>query len=171
MTDGLHQTRIADLLTRLQETSTRFSSRISAAGSRAEQAPEGWTPAQIAAHVAMVNDNLASVIDGSLQGAAPPAEDYQERPWSEVVGNVPVRNEAPKRFHPPATVAAAEALQQFGQSVSHLARAIEGLTPDRGRYCITTKAVGTITLYQAGDFAIAHMIRHNQQAKRILETP
>jgi hypothetical protein len=171
MIDGTHQTRIADILTRLHETSTRFSSRIAAAGSRAEQAPAGWTPAQIAAHVAMVNDNLASVIDGSLQGAMPAAEDYQERPWPEVVRNVPARNEAPARFHPPATVAAADALQQFGQSVSHLARAIEALTPVRARYCISTKAVGTITLYQAGEFAIAHMIRHNQQAKRILETP
>jgi hypothetical protein len=82
---------------------------------------------------------------------------------------VPARNESPARFLPPASVAAGDALDQFGQSVSHLARAIESLTPDRARYCITNRTVGTITLYQAGDFAIAHMIRHNMQAKRVLE--
>jgi hypothetical protein len=170
MVEQPHLARIADLLTRLNDTSTRFSTRLAAAGSRAEQAPQGWTPAQIAAHVAMVNHNLASVIEGSVEVAKPPADDYHERPWTDVVRDVPERNVAPARFQPPATVAAGDALQQFEQSVSHLARAIETLTPDRGRYCFTNKAVGTITLYQAGDFAIAHMIRHNQQAKRILES-
>ena len=171
MDDGSHGARIADLLTRLNETRTRFSTRLSAAGSRAERAAHGWTPAQIAVHVALVNHNLASVIEGSVDAAKAPAQDYQERAWADVVRDVPERNEAPARFRPPASVAAGDALEQFDQSVSHLARAIEALTPDRGRYCITNKAVGTITLYQAGDFAIAHMIRHNQQAKRILETP
>lgn len=171
MVEEAHAARIADLLTRLNDTSTRFSTRIASAGGRAEQAAQGWTPAQIAVHVAMVNHSLASVIDGSADGARPPADGYQERAWADVVRDVPARNEAPARFQPPATVVARDALQQFEQSVSHLARALQTLTPDRGRYCITTKAVGTITLYQAGDFAIAHMIRHNQQAKRILETP
>jgi hypothetical protein len=169
MTEWSHDARIAAVLTRLRETSDRFAARLEAAGSRAEQASSGWTPAQIAVHVALVNDNLASVIEGTRPGAAPPAADFQERPWADVVGNVPPRNESPARFHPPATVMAGDALQQFRQSVSHLARAIETLPADRAGYCISNRAVGTITLYQAGDFAIAHMIRHNQQTKRILE--
>jgi hypothetical protein len=169
MLDQVHDTRIADLLARLHETSSRFSTRVAAAGSRAEQAAAGWTPAQIAAHVAMVNHNLAAVIDGSVEAAVAPAEGYQERPWADVVRNVPERNEAPARFRPPDVIAAGDALQQFEQSVSHLARAIATLTPERARYCITNRVVGTITLYQAGDFAIAHMIRHNQQAKRVLD--
>ena len=168
MESGTHEARIDDLLNRLREASTRFSARVAGAGPRAEQAASGWTLAQIASHVAMVNHNLASVIEGSAQGAVPPAEGYQERAWPDIVRGVPGRNEAPARFQPAASVAAQEGLQQFEQSVGHLARAIESLTPDRARYCITNRVVGTISLYQAGDFAIAHMIRHNQQAKRVL---
>jgi hypothetical protein len=169
MNAATHQQRIDDLLGRLSETTTRFGARLESAGPRAELAENGWTPAQIAVHVAMVNENLASVIDGSLPGATPPAAGFQERAWSDVVRNVPARNEAPPRFHPPAQVSLPDALTQFRASAAHLTRAIEGLAEDRGDYCITNKAVGTISLRQAGDFAIAHMIRHNQQMKRVLE--
>ncbi len=168
MSERDHSARIAEVLGRLKETTDRFAARLEAAGPRAEQAASGWTPAQIAVHVAMVNANLAGVIDGSLPGAAPAAEGFQEREWADVVRDVPARNEAPARYHPPATVGAADAIHQFRESVAHLARAIETLPPDRAQYCITNRAVGTITLYQAGEFAIAHMIRHNLQAKRLL---
>ena len=168
MAEQRHDARIGDLRARLRETSDRFATRIEAAGARAEQADGGWTPAQIAVHVAMVNDNLAGVIEGSLPGATPAAEGFQERVWAEVVSQVPARNEAPSRFHPPETVAAGDAVRRFRDSTAHLARAIETLTPDRAGHCISNRVVGTITLYQAGEFAIAHMIRHNQQAKRLL---
>jgi hypothetical protein len=127
-------------------------------------------PAQIAVHVAMVNDNIAGVIDGSVAAAAPPAEGFVERAWRDVVRVVPARNAAPPRYHPPASVSADDGLAHFRASIARLSAAIAGLTPERGRYCFTNRAVGQITLYQAGDFAIAHMIRHNQQAKRILES-
>jgi hypothetical protein len=126
-------------------------------------------PAQIAAHVAMVNENLASVIDGTVPGATPPAPGFQERLWAEVVRDVPARNEAPARFHPPTDVTLNEALEQFRRSAARLATAIQTLPADRANYCITNRVVGTISLRQVGDFAIAHMIRHNQQMKRILE--
>jgi hypothetical protein len=170
MSDAAHQDRITDLLKRLQETTSRITSRLESAGARAEQAAAGWTPSQIAAHVAMVNHNLASVIDGSAPGATPPAADFQERAWTDIVSTVPARNEAPARFQPPAHVTQADGLTQFRDSVAHLARAIETLPADRARFCITNRVVGTISLYQAGDFAIAHMIRHNQQIKRVLES-
>ena len=168
MTEAMHAARINDILSRLQETSVRFTSRLESAGDRAEHAVTGWTPAQIAAHVAMVNHNLAAVIEGSRPAAAPPAADFRERDWADVVRDVPAKNEAPARFQPPAQVASAEAIAQFRDSVAHLARAIAALPSDRARYCIHNRVVGTITLYQAGDFAIAHMIRHNQQLKRVL---
>jgi len=170
MSEQAHSARIADLLGRLKATTDRFVARLEHAGPRAEQAAAGWTPAQIAVHVAMVNDNLASVIDGSLPGAAPPPDGFQERVWSDVVSQVPARNDAPPRYHPPAGVAAGDALAQFRESTARLSQALSGLSPERAQLCIKNRAVGMITLYQAGDFAIAHMIRHNQQAKRILES-
>jgi hypothetical protein len=163
-----HDARIADLQARLRDTTTRFLARLGSAGARAEQAETGWTPAQVASHVAMVNENLASVIDGTVPAASPPAADFQERDWDDIARGVPARNEAPARFQPPSNVTIADATTQFEQSVSHLARAIGTLTADRAVSCITNRVVGTISLYQAGDFAIAHMIRHNQQLKRIL---
>ena len=171
MSGATHQQRITDVLARLHDTTSRFAARLEDAGGRAERAASGWTPTQIAVHVALVNENLASIIDGSLPGATPPAPGFAERAWADIARNVPARNEAPARYHPPAAVSLPDALAQFRQSVAHLARAIETLPEDRGSYCITSKAVGTISLRQAGDFAIAHMIRHNQQMKRILEEP
>jgi hypothetical protein len=168
MDQTAHHNRITDLLSRLQETADRFTARIEAAGTRAEQAASGWTPAQIAVHVALVNRNLAGVIDGSIATAAPPAADFSERPWAEIVRDIPSRNESPERFLPAAGVTAAHGLAQFKDSVAHLTRAIGSLSEERAAHCFTTRTFGTITLYQAGDFAIAHMIRHNQQTKRIL---
>jgi hypothetical protein len=163
-----HTARLTDLLARLEETTERLAARIERAGPRAEEAPSGWTPAQIAAHVAMVNDSLASVVDGSVDGAAPPLPDYVERPWSEIVRQVPARNDAPARFHPPDRLSTVDGVGQLRQSASRLHAALAALSAERAGYCFNTKAFGTITLFQAGEFAIAHMIRHNQQAKRIL---
>ena len=45
-----------------------------------------------------------------------------------------------------------------------------GFTPERGAgYGISSPIVGEITVYQIGEWATAHVIRHNRQAKRILE--
>ena len=170
MDEATHKARIQDLLTRLRETTDRFATRLENAGARAEQAAAGWTPAQIAVHVAMVNDSFAGVIDGSLPGAAAPPDGFQERVWSDVVRDVPPRNDAPSRYHPPAGVAAGDALRHFRESTARLSQALGTLSPERARLCITNRTVGTISLYQVGDFAIAHMIRHNQQAKRVLES-
>ena len=144
--------------------------RLAEAGPRAEQESTGWTVAQIAVHVAMVNDSLSAVIEGTIDGAVPAAPDFQERAWADVVRDVPARNEAPRRFHPPERVTVADALTRFDQSAARLERAISALSSERATYTITNRVVGTISLYQAGEFAIAHMIRHNQQAKRILES-
>jgi hypothetical protein len=163
-----HTDRLTDLLSRLDETTTRLATRIERAGPRAEQASSGWTPAQIAAHVAMVNDSLASVVDGSGAGATPPASNFVERPWSEIVTLAPPRNDAPPRFQPPDRVPVADGVGELRRSAARLRDALAALSAERAGYCFTTKVFGTITLLQAGEFAIAHMIRHNQQAKRTL---
>jgi hypothetical protein len=43
------------------------------------------------------------------------------------------------------------------------------LTAERGACMgITSAVVGSITVYQIGDWVTAHVIRHNRQAKRVL---
>ena len=163
-----HTERITDLLARLDEATTRFVSRLERAGPRAEIATTGWSAAQIGAHVALVNDNFTSVFDGSNPAPQPAPEDFVERPWSAIVSGIPERFEASARFQPPADVSGADAVDRVRQSAARLAAAIAAVSPERGRYCFTNKIVGTVSVYQAGDWAIAHIIRHNQQAKRIL---
>ena len=84
-----HAARVADILSRLDETSQRFVARLERAGPRGQQASEGWTAAQIGMHVGLVNDSFASVIDGSGPGASPPADGFVERTWEEIASQVP----------------------------------------------------------------------------------
>jgi hypothetical protein len=50
-----------------------------------------------------------------------------------------------------------------------MARAFDALTAERGaRMGIAHAVLGTLSVYQIGDWAIAHVIRHNRQAKRVL---
>jgi hypothetical protein len=47
--------------------------------------------------------------------------------------------------------------------------ALSGLQEDRGsRYAITHPVIGTVTVGDIGDWAVAHTIRHNAQATRVL---
>jgi hypothetical protein len=51
-----------------------------------------------------------------------------------------------------------------------MARALDVVTPERGtRHGISSPIVGgAINLYQVGEWATAHVIRHNRQAKQVL---
>ena len=51
-----------------------------------------------------------------------------------------------------------------------MARALDAVTPDRGAgLCITSPIVGgAINLYQVAEWATAHVIRHNKQAKQVV---
>ena len=165
---GTHAERIADLLARLNEAADRLATRLERAGSQAEHAASGWTAAQVGAHVALVNDSFSKVVDGSVPAAKPAPEAFAERSWGEVASGIADRIEAPPRVQPPATISGAEAAQQVRASAARLGHALANLSEERSRYCFTNPIVGTITVIQVGDWAIAHMIRHNQQAKRIL---
>jgi hypothetical protein len=163
-----HAQRIADLVTRLDEAADRLATRLERAGANAERTDSGWTPAQIGAHVALVNDSFTTVVDGSAPAAEPAPEGFVERAWAAIASGIADRLEAPARVAPPASVSGPEAARMVRTSAARLGRALAALSEERGRYCITNRIVGTITVVQIGDWAIAHMIRHNQQAKRTL---
>ena len=163
-----HAQRIADLVTRLDEAADRLATRLERAGDRAEHADSGWTAAQVGAHVALVNNSFCAVVDGSAPAAKPAPEGFVERPWVDIASGIADRLDAPARVAPPATVSGSEAAHMVRDSAARLGRALTDLSEERGRYCISNPIVGTITVVQMGDWAIAHMIRHNQQAKRIL---
>jgi hypothetical protein len=159
---------MADLVARLDEAANRLATRLERAGERAEQTRRGWTPAQIGAHVALVTNRFCTVVDGSVPAATPAPEGFVERPWAAIVRGIPERIDAPARVAPPDVVSGQDAARMVRESAARLARALTDLSEERARYCFTSPIVGTITVAQMGDWAIAHMIRHNQQAKRIL---
>ena len=120
-------------------------------------------------HVAAVDTSFAGLVSGDQPGAKPLPDGVSEKPWSEIVQGLPGKLEAGKRVQPPADVRQADVLTALADASAKLDAALAGLDADRGaRYAITHPAIGTITLGQFGDWATAHTIRHNAQAKRVL---
>jgi len=98
------------------------------------------------------------------------ADDFRERAWGKIVADLPARLQAPVPARPPAEVTRSEAIALLETSGGRMDRALEGVAPDRAaRYGIQSPIVGgEINLDQIGECATAHVIRHNQQAKRTL---
>ena len=65
--------------------------------------------------------------------------------------------------------APAAAIEKLRASADAVRAALASLTPERGLgYTLKTSIVGEISVYQIGDWATAHVIRHNAQAKHVL---
>jgi uncharacterized damage-inducible protein DinB len=166
-----HGERIERVRAAYREAHARLVTRLTDAPADAvERVPAGeWSAAQIGWHVAAVDTSFAALVSGENPGAKPLADGVSETPWAEIVQNIPGKIEAGKRVQPPAEVRRDEALAALAAASAKLDAALAGLDAERGsRYAITHPAIGTITLGQFGDWATAHTIRHNAQAKRIL---
>jgi hypothetical protein len=167
-----HEDRVARLSSAWTEASGRFIARIEIAGDAAAAASPagGWNAAQIAWHVAVVNDRFAKIIGEGL-GAAP-ASEFVERDWRDIVAGMPSRRKAPAWARPPDAVDPADALRRLRESSGNVSAAIASLTPERGAMCVDTdfteSIAATISVYQAAEWAAAHVILHNRQAKRAL---
>jgi uncharacterized damage-inducible protein DinB len=155
-----------------REAHARFVKRLTDAPADAvERAPAdgGWSAAQIGWHVAAVDTSFAGLVSGGQPGAKPLADGVSETPWSEIVQGMPDKLEAGKRVQPPAAVRRDEVLAALADAAAKLDAALAGLDEARGAsQAITHPIVGSVTLRQIGDWATAHTIRHNAQAKRVL---
>lgn len=155
-----------------REAHARFVKRLSEASAEAaERTPPGggWSAAQIGWHVAAVDKTFAGLISGELAGAKPLPDGVVARPWAEIVASIPEKLEAGKRVEPPAEVRRDDALAALAESAAKLDAALAGLDEDRATgYAVTHPVIGTICLADIGDWAVAHTIRHNAQAKRIV---
>jgi len=166
-----HAERIVRVRTSYREAHARLVKRLTDAPADAvERAPAGggWSAAQIGWHVAAVDASFAALVSGERPGAQPLPDGAVERPWAEIVKEMPGKIEAGKRVQPPAGVRRDEALAALAGAADKLDAALAGLDADRAHHAITHSAIGTITLGQFGDWATAHTIRHNAQAKRVL---
>lgn len=166
-----HDERIARARAAYREAHARFVKRLTDTPAEiVERVPAdgGWSAAQIGWHVAAVDTAFAGLVSGERPGAQPLAEGTEERSWSELLQGIPEKLEAGKRVQPPGAVRRAEVLTLLADSSAQLDAALGGLPPDRARHAITHPGIGTITLAQFGDWATAHVIRHNAQAKRAI---
>jgi uncharacterized damage-inducible protein DinB len=166
-----HAARIERMRRSYREAHARLEARLrNAPQELVECTPDdgGWSAAQIGWHVATVDRLFAELVSGARVSQSLPDE-FLERTWPEVVAGIPAKLEASAGSVPPAEVTRDEALKALAASAKKLESALEGLTQDRAsRFGVTHKAVGTVTLAQIGDWATAHTIRHNAQAKRVL---
>jgi hypothetical protein len=167
-TQAAHLARVRHLRESFAEANERLVARLRRApDAAAEQASEaGWSAAQIGWHVAAVTTRFAGFISGDVAGPTRLPEGFQERPWAEIVALIPPRLKAPSSVQPPPVVRRGEAIAALEASGQRMAHALDVLTPDRGgRMGLTHPVVGVISVYQIGEWAIGHVIRHNKQAK------
>lgn len=164
-----HQERVSATVAAFEAAMTRFLARVEATPDQiAERVPDGgWSVAGITWHVSVTNEQFAGLVEGSVPGAVAPDADFAETPFSEITALVPDQLEAPDKFHPPSGVTRAEALAMARASRDRLVRALLALPESRGLWSVKS-ILGQVTLYQVGDWATAHVARHNAQAKRLI---
>ena len=142
-----------------KEANARFMARLATAS--AEEAQIAW-------HVARVTDVFADLVEGK-RPSEPVAAGFRERPWAEIAASIPGRLTASRGVSPPDGVQRDDVVAALSASEARLLTALQALTAERGAgLAITHPAVGTVTLYQLAEWATAHIIRHNQQLKRVL---
>jgi len=167
-----HADRIARSREAYGAARARFVTRLREAGEEAvHRTPDGggWSAAQIGWHVAAVDASFAAVLSGEVPAAKPVADGEVVRAWSDVAAAIPQKLEAGKRVQPPADVRRDEVLKLLEESGAKLDRALAGLAEERAAgYAITHPVIGTVALSHIGEWATAHVIRHNAQAKRVL---
>ena len=150
------------LVKRLRESDYHVAERVPANG--------GWSAAQVGWHVATVNNRFAALIAGDIPAAKPLPENFSERPWKEIAAELPEKIQAAAAAMPPPQITRHDAVAMLEASAVRMARAFDTLTPERGaRIGVTNQLVGTINLYQVGEWAAAHVARHDEQTKRALE--
>jgi len=155
-----------------KEARERFAARLrNASDADVHHVPAGggWSAAQIGWHVAAVDASFASILasDSPVPKAIPAGE--TARTWTEVVAGMPAKLEAGKRVSPPADASRDGVLASLDDSARKLDAALAALPEDRASgFAITHPALGTIALGLIGEWATAHVIRHNAQAKRVL---
>lgn len=166
-----HFARMRHLREAFAEANERLVTRLREATDEAAEAapPDGWSAAQIGWHVARMTNRFAGVLSGDAPGAQPLPADFRAREWAEIATAIPAKLQAAASVQPPAGVRRSDAIADLEASGVRMARAFDALTLDRGaRFGLTHPVTGAITLYQVGEWATTHVVRHDRQAARAL---
>jgi hypothetical protein len=166
-----HLARVRHLRESFAEANEHLANRLRAATDEQAERRNGgaWSAAQIGWHVATVNARFAVLIAGDVPAAVPLAADFAERPWSTIAAAIPEKLEAAAAARPPGPVTRHDAIAALEASALKMAQAFDTLTPERGAGVgVTNRVVGTINLYQVGEWSVSHVWRHDAQAERSL---
>jgi hypothetical protein len=163
-----HETRIQTAVNRFEEATARMVAMLEAlSDDAARRAPsEGaWTPAQVGYHVAITNELFAGIFSGAVPMAKQAPAGFNENPdiFSGLSGK---RVQTLPPLEPPSSAARADAIAKLRSSERALVSAIKALPPDRAVDQVLEFPFGTINLYQAAEFAGAHVGRHVEQIRR-----
>jgi hypothetical protein len=155
--------RAAAILARFNAAHNYFISRLRELPPEvAEHEPSdnAWTAAQIGGHVAMANEWTAAVLTGKTPLATPAPAGFAER--LDTTSLLWTTKTFP--LDPPDIISGDHAVERLRASGHHLAKAIATLSAERGSgQCVTLPAVGTMSLFELADYAVAHVVRHADQ--------
>jgi hypothetical protein len=166
-----HAERVARTAAGFESAMDRFLARVEAVTGDEAVRPApggGWSIAGITWHVAVANEGFAGLVDGSRPLAQAPEPDFAETPFHEIVAELPERLEAPDSLHPPDGLTMEMALERLRESRRRFVDVYRNLPEERGSWTIRS-ILGRLTVAQVGDWATAHVARHNAQAKRALQ--
>ncbi len=146
------------LLSRLRE--------LDPEGAEHHPSVEGWSAAQIGAHVAMANEWTAGVLMGTTPLAEPAPAGFTEQ-YSSSRGSGVSWNVKAFPLHPPDVISLDNTVERLRTSAHHLSRAIASLTADRGSGYTVTLPVGTLSLFELAEYTVAHVGRHAAQLEAL----
>ena len=164
---GTHADRIAAAVAAFKAAHEEFIADLMAMA-EPERAPAGggWTPAQVAWHLADTNLHVAALIAGRAAGVRESpgfAED------TTAFSRIPERVPTPiPDVQPPAEVTRADAVARLRASEAPTVSAMQSLTETRARNFTVDFPFGTINLYQVVEWAGKHVTRHRAQLSRAI---
>jgi len=154
----------ADAFRRAMDT---FIASIERLGDEAAvQAPAdgGWNAAQIAWHVAVTNELLAGVFEGTVPMAQPVPDGFEPDP--DIFSKVPAKVQTFPQLEPPASASRVEALAKLRASIAPVVNAFETFSEERAKGYFVQFPMGPLTMYQFADFTVGHVTRHQGQLER-----
>ena len=167
-----HSDRMVRVRQGYHDAHARFVKRLTDAPvDLVERVPDdgGWSAAQIGWHVAAVDGLFAGLVSGAIPGAKELEPGAAVRPWQEIAAGIPDKLDANKRVQPPPAVPRDQLLEALEAAADRMDAALASLSEERGaRFALAHPVIGIVPLAYVGEWATAHVIRHNAQAKRTL---
>ena len=162
-----HETRIRSAVNAFEDANARMVQLLEGlSDDAARRAPADgkWTPAQVGVHVAITNELFAGILAGKVPLTRPAPQGFSENP--DVFSTVPAKIETLPPLEPPSAAAREDAIKRLRSAQNALVAAMQQLPPTRATAEVMDLPFGTITMYQAAEFAGAHVQRHIDQIRR-----